>query len=329
MLRSQLCLSLLCLAVVSAQHLMVVPVGKASKNGGKPLYHGSKICPRDYPKGFTIECRKNMRAPVKFFVDGKKVRQTTAWPYSITPRGRKYTGHAKKLKQNFRCQSHGSGARQSATVHFACDFRSRKNQKRSVNAPIDWTRTEAEKKRWRWSGNKGCVIVNASNPLGKLGRGWTRGEYGGVTFRKGDPFEGIVPGGYSTLTYSFRVPIQSHYAITVDMATKGWTEHNDIYLRFQYGGGIVLKRPGHQRIPGAQFTKAYHNKNRRHTEAKSVDNFGHSFSTLAELKPGVRYFITVGGRSTKVTVHNIVLFPCKGGQCTAFNPYWDNTLATC
>ncbi len=316
------------LAVVSAKHLRVVPAGYVS-NGGTKLHSGSKICPADYPNGFTIECRKGMVAPVSFFVDGKLWRKTSVWPYSITGSQKKYQGYGKKVRQTIGCKSSNGGPKQWATIHFACDITSRKNQKRSNVEEIDWTRTEEEKKRWRWNGNKGCVLVNASNPLGGLGWGWSREEGGGVTFRKGDPFEGIVQGNASPLTYSFRVPIESNYAITLDMETTGWTEHNDVYLRFQYGGGLVLRRPGFERIPGGKYTKAYHNQNGRYREAKSVDNFGHSFSTLAKLKPGERYFITVGGRSTKVTVHNIILFPCEGGKCTAFDKYWGNTLSTC
>lgn len=92
---------------------------------------------------------------------------------------------------------------------------------------------------------------------------------------------------------------------------------------------MALRRPGVFKDGGTHFHKAYHNQNGRAIEAKTVDYNGHSFSTISKLEPGVKYYITVGARSTKVTIHNIVLFPCSERQCNAFEWHWKDTVKTC
>lgn len=316
--------------------MVVLPAGtwKEAEGQVRTLHSGARICPRDYASGFALECRNGMVPPVRFFVDGKYVRDARNWPYTLGTHNDgyrwRYRAYKMNTPQSIECRSSHGGPQQTARVTFSCTGKptiATFSDSHSTSTPEP--KPSDSPQDWYWPGDRGCVVINASRPLGGPSYGWTREDDGGLTFRAGDPYEGIVQPGTSKLTYSFEVPQKSTYGVSVDMTTRGWTEHNDIFLRFQYGGGFVLKRPGSTVTPGTAFTKAYHNNNGRKTEAKSVDNNGHSFSTIAELEPGVKYYITVGGRSTKTTVHNIILFPCRNGQCSSFDRYWQGIVHTC
>jgi len=323
---------LVIVSVVAAKHLVVLPAGpwKEGEKSVKPLPWGSKICPRDYKNGFTFECRNNMVPPVKWYINDKLVRTTYAWPYTITQyannKRSKYKVYGPNISQKIECKSSHGGPKQTSQITYQCNGPRKVSTKQSVKkTPV----RPSSSKKWYFKGGQGCVIVDATTPVSGLKPGWTLASNGGVVYQKDNPMEGVVAPGTAPLTYVFRVSKKSQYGITLDMETGSWTEHNDVFLKFTYGGGLRLYRPGHEKIVGSQFTKAYHNKNGRHRQAKSVDNFGHSFSTVAELEPGVDYYITIGARSTKLTVHNIILFPCSDGQCTEYDNHWKWMLGTC
>lgn len=154
--------------------------------------------------------------------------------------------------------------------------------------------------------------------MGELGPGWTATK-DGVTYREDDPFAGTVPAGTSPLRYMFVAPTTGRFAITVDMTTRGGTEHNDIFLKMF--GGFQLWRKGAMRKADG-YVKAYHNANGRSIAAYSVDNEAHSFATGNPLRSGKDVLITVGARSTKVTVHRIFMWPCADKTCDSGTPEW-------
>lgn len=328
----------------TAARLVVLPAGlfKTTEKHSKTLNSNDRVCPNDYPKGFAIDCRGGMVGPVKFFVDGNEVRKVSTWPYTLNGhrKGTRYPYKGYKLGATMviKCQSSSNGPTKSARITFSCTKTKkvknivRKATPKKSNAFTKHANSNTRKhNNWRWPGGSGCVVVNASNPINALTKGWSREKNGdGLTFRAGDPFEGIVRQGTSPLHYEFQVPRKSTYAITVDMTTRGWTEHNDIFIQFKHGKGLKLfKPPGSTYEPGHAYTKAYHNHFGRAKEVRSVDGSGHFFSTISELRPGEKYVITIGARSTKVTVHNIVLFPCRRWNCNAYDKHWKRTLPTC
>lgn len=92
-------------------------------------------------------------------------------------------------------------------------------------------------------------------------------------------------------------------------------------------GGWALHRYG-KSITASGFAKAYHNHNGRARETFSVDKNAHSFATMT-LKKGVTVEIVVGARSTKMGIHNLLLFPCGGDSCNYTSGAWKRQLASC
>ena len=131
------------------------------------------------------------------------------------------------------------------------------------------------------------------------------------------------------LEYGIRVPVESHYGIVLDMTTKHWTEHNDVWLRWKNGRGIRLRKGKSSFVRGNNWIKAYHNKNGRAKASFSVDFRPHSFSTADVLKPGRTYSLYIAGRSSKVTVHRIIMFPCNGNNCHSGSGLWQRYLREC
>lgn len=174
-------------------------------------------------------------------------------------------------------------------------------------------------------GKKGCIDIDARKT--KLSSGWTV-EKDGITFLKGDNRQSIVRAGQNPVSYMFTAPVTSEYAFILDMTTRGGTEHNDVWAKFE-DGGFNLLRSGKFRV-GISWIKVYHSKNGRAIESKSVDFTPHTISTRRVLQKGKKYKIELSGRSSKLTVHRIIMFPCKGtGTCRASSKEYQAQRAKC
>lgn len=179
------------------------------------------------------------------------------------------------------------------------------------------------------TGGKGsCVVIRVGKYQGPLRGGWVR-KGDGLAYKPNDNYEGVVGGSKAPLAFYFRVHVPGTYGVTVDMTTSHWTEHNDIWLKLPFGRGFTLRRFSKVRKGGTGYLKAYHNYNKRATAAFSVDFNPHSFSTADVLKPGRTYKIIVGARSTKVTVHKIIMFRCDGIQCQSGSAVWRRYVNIC
>ncbi len=364
-------IALLTLLAIANAGMYLVPAGKyhsTSHYGVRRLYNGDVICPRWYRRGFTIECRGGLKAPVSFSVTGKWVHSSKQFPHYITGKWRhngayyraRFTRFRSPHWESIRCASARGGKSYQATFHFSCRARDlaryakivarrrlrkvlprrRKPQSKPKRKPkrkhTPRRKRSAPKpkargpKRVRHVGKRGCVVINAAIPQRfKLPPGWTRGRnYNGITYKRGDKYGGIFRRGTAPLTYDFWVPRHARYGVVVDMRTTHWTEHNDIWLKFGYGG-FNLRRWAKVRRNQRGFLKVYHNKNGRALESFSVDFDPHSFSTASKLSPWRKYTITVAARSTQVTIYRILLFPCKGISCQAASPFWKRSLRSC
>lgn len=186
-------------------------------------------------------------------------------------------------------------------------------------------RPRARRPRKLTPNRRWCVSAPFWKVQRPIARGWVMVK-NGIAYKPHDNYHGVFKKGNAPIRFKFRVPVRAQYAVTLDMSTRHWTEWNDCWLRF--AGGFVLRRNGKTRRAYG-WTKAYHNRNGRAIEAKSVDHNGHSFSTVRTLHPGVTYTMWVGGRSTQLKVHRVLLFPCSGRQCEATSGHWKRFVGTC
>lgn len=135
----------------------------------------------------------------------------------------------------------------------------------------------------------------------------------GMAFKWNDPDRGIDGPGKYPLTFSFVAPITAHYAFTLDMQTSNSVDHNDVWVEFPEGGFKLLRKDSTVNKGG--WVKAYHNRNGRSVEAYSVDFKPHRFATENILTGKKKYVLNISGRSTKVRIFNIVMFPCSNEKC--------------
>lgn len=149
----------------------------------------------------------------------------------------------------------------------------------------------------------------------------------GMAYKRNNPSTGIDKPGVATLRYAFTPTESKRYTLTVDMTTDHGTEHNDVWVEIANVPFTLVQ--GSKTRPGAAgMNKAYHNKNGRSKTVYTVDFDGHVFSTRDALEAGKRYEVKVGGRSTKVVLHGVILFPCSDFSC-AHGGKWNAALNSC
>lgn len=173
----------------------------------------------------------------------------------------------------------------------------------------------------------GCIVLDAvADLVSPISKGWVI-EEDGLTFRKWDNHESITNEGASPLYYTVTASRNSRFALTVDMTTRKHVEHNDICLRFQPGNFQAMRGNKVKTVTG--WVKGYHNEYGRAAMIYTTDFDPHSFSTGIELKAGESYLLGISGRSSKLTVHRIVLFPCSGYGCQDSDISWKTSLNIC
>lgn len=175
-----------------------------------------------------------------------------------------------------------------------------------------------------------CIVVDARRDLvgGPLTPGWTYDEQkGGLTFRSDDWSESITPSGRSPLDYIVTPRKTSRYAVVVDMTTIKGAEHNDLWVRVTPGGLQAMRKEQNRKIKTG-WVKGYHNKKGRAAFVSTIDNNPHSLSTGDILKEGESYEVSIAGRSSMVTLHRIIMFPCRGVECMR-SKSWNESLKQC
>lgn len=173
----------------------------------------------------------------------------------------------------------------------------------------------------------GCIIINAvSDLVSPISNGWVI-DGDGLTFRKWEDSETITNEGQSPLYYNITATRNSRFAVTVDMTTRKHAEHNDIWVRFQPRGFQGIR--GEKLKIETGWVKGYHNEYGRATKLYTTDFDPHSLSTAIELSNGETYSFGISGRSSKLTVHRIVLFPCSGYACQDSDISWKTSLNVC
>lgn len=172
------------------------------------------------------------------------------------------------------------------------------------------------------TGEKECIVIDAKKT--RLSDGWELTS-NGVAYLPKVRERNVSKPGLAPLTYRFRAPSTSRYAIVVDMTTGHKVDHNDIWMDF-LPGGLQLSRHGKRKLVNG-WTKVYHNKGGRAALSGSVDFRTHSISTGISLREGAEFVIGISGRSSMVTVHRILLFACDEGMCE--RKYWKTQQEDC
>lgn len=176
--------------------------------------------------------------------------------------------------------------------------------------------------------DEGCIVLNPLQLRANtnIPPGWTIDEdRSSLTFRRSDTKTSITPAGLQPLFYTIKPYKTSRYAIVFDMTTSGKADYNDVWLRFTPGGlqGMLKRVP----MKFIGWVKGYHNRNGRAALLFTVDFKPHDISTGAILQKDRLYSLGIAGRSSMVTLHHIVIFPCADYGCQSW--YWKKTLLKC
>lgn len=322
--------------------MRVIGVGLPQVNyrSGKLLSDGMRICPKSFKNGFSIVCDGPLSSPVLFYVDNKMIRKEQVHPYFIAGD----SGGFRRAWRNYltdrwisvRC-SGSNGTEASVKIRITCrgvvDRNSGSQKNGSAKKEKETTKPTPQKR-----GNVpsavpedkriGCVVIDARST--QLSSGWTKAK-DGVWFRKDVNSNSIVRPGMHTLSYKFKAPNTATYGFVIDMTTSHRVDHNDVWARF-VDGGFRMNRQGSFKgngSSGRDWIKVYHNSNKRDLKSKTIDHHGHSLSTRKVLRAGSFYGIELSGRSSKVLVHRIILFPCKGTSCWSGSQDWRSRLSKC
>ena len=290
---------------------------------GPKVVDGLSFCPSDFPSSrFNVFCASSAGATTaKFFINDVLVKTQVGIPYFIAgDRGEAIFSWRTFPPGPFsiRCEldDAGSTSTSASNVIITCPP---KYDPVPVESPEDGgfpgvIVTPA-----------GCIVIDATQTA--LSAGWTV-EGDGVTFKSGDNSRDLEARGVSPLSYDFIPPVTSQYAYVMDMTTRGAVRHNDVWVRIR--GGWRFTRDGRTRVKkGTGWFKMYHNRRRRAIATSALSSQASAVSTARTLQAGVADNIRVSGRSTKVTLHNIVMFPCEGVTCDRRNRLYRDRLAVC
>lgn len=297
----------------------------------------ARFCPLDFgSRGFTVACEVPNATYVRFYVNGKLVRQENVVPYTIAGNVGNIFSPWKTFPEEAEIACVPSeGLVVEATVRFVCLSPTKTpkpspatNQARSLPDTPTPSDEELLDDFPEASPETKCVVMQATSYSGELPSGWVESE-DSISFRPDNSSTAAIPPGASSVRYTFKAPVDGTYAVTLDMTTEGITDYNDVFLKFDHGDGFTLRKEDATVRGGTGYLKAYHNKNRRATEAFSIDHDPHSFSTASTLTAGSSYDLVLGGRSNKVTVHNLILFPCDPEWCYFTSKEWRRNLDQC
>lgn len=301
------------------------PGGLESWRIGQTLSPTITLCTADLFPEYTIECvPDNPTTSASFFIDGTFSRQENVRPYVLTgdSGGTASPWTPPGPSVVVACEL-PNGEKVSSQITFSCSSDGSSPPSMSSSSPSPAPPASVPEPT---AGNaNNCVKIRALSYVSKKGMWTVEGQ--ALIYKKGNPSRGIDQPSTAPVTYRFVAPATSRYAVTLDMRTGGGVDHNDVWIEFPNGGFSLGRADGSRKNSGG-WTKAYHNKNGRAVLAFSVDFNPHSISTKNVLKKGTTYIFRVAGRSTKVWIYSIVMFPCSGSQCI-IGGYWNNQVARC
>lgn len=168
----------------------------------------------------------------------------------------------------------------------------------------------------------GCVLIEAKEA--ELSSGWVK-EADGLSYNSYDETARLSEAGDSPLKYQFEPSQTSQHAIIVDFTSSEVSFWNDLWMKLPSGGFQVMRKGTSSQVSG--WIRGYHNKNGRAVFTSYFDKDAHSIASAKVLQKGSKYELYISGRSPKVTVHRILLFPCNGTGCQ--RGWWRETQNLC
>lgn len=177
----------------------------------------------------------------------------------------------------------------------------------------------------------GCIVLYAEDAA-KLSTGWVqvknrRGILEGVEFEPRNSEESVKKAGLFPFELPFKAPKTSRYAVVLDTTTRAGSEHNDVWMNIP-DVGFRLQKNGSKPISRANWTKGYQNSKSRKALISSVDFNPHSISTGGVLSKDENYVFEISGRSSRVIVHRVIMFPCAENECFRGRK-WKKSLEFC
>lgn len=163
-----------------------------------------------------------------------------------------------------------------------------------------------------------CVTIPAQSYVNKKPNNWKVNSTA-LVYRPyiKDP-KNVSPKGSDPLVYKFQVLRSGKYAITMDSESAAVTNFNDVWIGFSEQQTLrkVVNGTTLPLITGFNnATRAYQNSAGRTKAAFSISHNYHSIETAFPLMPGLNYTITVQGRSPRMKLFGLILFPCEGDDC--------------
>lgn len=331
---------------LSNAQLYLLPSGHEEiANLEKKLLSDSKetiVCPKDFANGFTLRCDGPPSATkATFYVNGEKEHTEFLPAYFIAgnAKGIAYKWTPPENYATVECQLETRPKMTyKANLKFQCpatssdggDDQAEPEPTPSSTCAADSCPTKEDSDSSTIKArDDNCVVIDTKAFHGSLGDGWSEVD-GGIVFKANDNSQGIIPGGQSKVNFKFKVNKYSQYALVLQTVSKGWTEHNDVFVRFPSGGFNLMKfsRVASKK-DGNQWVKVYQNDNGWSTDTNTIDYNAHSLSTQNSLNKNTVYDIVLSGRSTMFTIQKIILFPCTGSECQQQSDHWKSSLATC
>ena len=319
-------------------YLRVIEANSQNPRKSDPLADNFRFCPTEFNDMISIECVAPESATyAELYVNDQLQRRESVKPFTIAgdSGGNSNRWSVVAGRVALRCETNAGSA--SVYGYFECDTAS------AVAGPAPSQSSAATKTPAPATGktspvgvnSKYCVLIPATTYTNEKGDDWVLQPDGkSLTFRPNDTFGGALPPSTSKLFYTFEVPVESHYAITMASRTIHNTEHNDIWITF--GDGVTLIRLENGKISSRMDNlkgplKSYHGQPNRYSKvALSVDHTEHTFSTTNKLKPGIKYRIVVGARSTQFQLYGLIMFPCYEEQCWIWGDWFQkNYLPIC
>lgn len=346
-LLSLLVVTTLAALLADASELRIIganqPGGFDQWEQGPQLTGNMVLCPDDLPAPFTIACIPTQAElasvrNARFFVDGDRVKIERRAPYVLTGDNLdRALPYMYPSMATFRCRFN-TGSSAEATVTFSCDTPTPTPtvpEMTPTPTPVSMMATPmptpepvmatpmpmmqpamTPEPRDPQFISSSCIRLGATSYESLRGNWDVRTNE--IEYRPGDESTGIDQPSAAPVTYKFIPQVTSIYGIAVDMTTRHRVDHNDVWLRLP-NVDFTLYR-GNETVSDNRATnwiKGFHNNNRKAVRTLSIDFNGHVIASREPLMAGEEYEIQVGGRSTMVIVHNVILYPCDGteAQC--------------
>lgn len=319
-------------------NMYIVEAGKDGMRGPMLTDDFAFCADKFSSRGFSVMCEIPANvASVTFFVNGQALRKESIVPFTINGRDSLtrtiFPWNEYPLGDVLLECRYSNMVTESVRGSFSCDTDTAETSQYYTTTPLPSTCSSPtpSPSNTNIKPYRECISIPADEYVNEIKPGGWEQTIDGVAFRLETAVNRSSGPGRFLLEYEFEATSTGHFGISLDMTTSNWQAHNSVWVRFS--NGIRLRRQGTvDDVSGRRFIRAYHNNAGRSQISFATlhdSDVAHSMSTSIVLHKGHKYTIYISGRSSKVTVHSILLLPCEGKQCKAGTVQWQKMLRTC